>query len=228
MRLFSSVSMVLLMGILFLGCVSDDDFWALQNDVTKLENRLQNIEGRKLKQTQSEISNIEQSQKAQIVTLDQALAKVSSMERSLDDLARQQASMAARLERIEKAQIQDRQNLTTLEQEMRGTLNESLEKMRSSFNEAQRKLGASVDEKISRRLGNMESRISKLEKDINTFYRELEMTLQSYSSGTYVVKQGDTLSKIAQSLDISVDELARVNNIQDPSKIRVGQELILP
>lgn len=45
---------------------------------------------------------------------------------------------------------------------------------------------------------------------------------------TYKVQPGDTLSKIAARAGVSVRELAELNNIKDPNKIRVGQTLALP
>jgi lipoprotein NlpD len=44
---------------------------------------------------------------------------------------------------------------------------------------------------------------------------------------TYVVKPGDTLYKIAQTNNIDVATLSRINNITDPSQLRVGQVLAL-
>ena len=41
----------------------------------------------------------------------------------------------------------------------------------------------------------------------------------------YVVKRGDTLYSIALEHGVDFRELARWNNLDDPSKIRVGQEL---
>ena len=41
----------------------------------------------------------------------------------------------------------------------------------------------------------------------------------------YVVKSGDTLSKIAKEHGMSVQDLAADNNISDPNKIHVGQEI---
>ncbi len=53
-------------------------------------------------------------------------------------------------------------------------------------------------------------------------------SLQSSSSATtYVVKPGDTLYKIAQAHDVDVASLVRINNISDPSQLRVGQTLKL-
>jgi LysM repeat protein len=46
----------------------------------------------------------------------------------------------------------------------------------------------------------------------------------------YVIKQGDTLSKIAKKFGISVDELLAANTttIKDPNKIGLGQQIIIP
>ncbi len=44
----------------------------------------------------------------------------------------------------------------------------------------------------------------------------------------YTVQQGDTLSDIAIKLKISMDAIQRRNNIDDPSQLQVGQQLIIP
>ena len=46
-------------------------------------------------------------------------------------------------------------------------------------------------------------------------------------SNTYEVKSGDTLSEIAQDFGTTVEELAKINNIEDPDKILAGQKLKL-
>ena len=48
------------------------------------------------------------------------------------------------------------------------------------------------------------------------------------NSGSYTVRSGDTLSKIAASAGVDMGELARLNRIADPNSIRVGQVLALP
>lgn len=45
---------------------------------------------------------------------------------------------------------------------------------------------------------------------------------------TYTVVAGDTLSRIAARYGVTVQELAAANNITDPSRIRVGQVLVIP
>ena len=44
----------------------------------------------------------------------------------------------------------------------------------------------------------------------------------------YMVKRGDTLSKIASRYNIDVNALARINGIEDINKIYVGQVLSIP
>ncbi len=44
----------------------------------------------------------------------------------------------------------------------------------------------------------------------------------------YTVQPGDTLFSIAKRFGVDMQELARINNITDPSTIYVGQKLIIP
>jgi murein DD-endopeptidase MepM/ murein hydrolase activator NlpD len=44
----------------------------------------------------------------------------------------------------------------------------------------------------------------------------------------YVVQPGDTLFRIAQRFDTTVEAIAAANGIADPSLIRVGQKLVIP
>lgn len=46
--------------------------------------------------------------------------------------------------------------------------------------------------------------------------------------GLYIVKAGDTLSKIANTFQTTVDEIMTVNNLADPNNIKVGQRLTIP
>lgn len=47
-------------------------------------------------------------------------------------------------------------------------------------------------------------------------------------AGLYLVRPGDTLGKIADNFETTVDEIIALNQIADPNKIEVGQALIIP
>ncbi len=46
--------------------------------------------------------------------------------------------------------------------------------------------------------------------------------------GRYFVKQNDTLDTIGQALNISVEALAQANDISEPFRLTIGQELVIP
>lgn len=45
---------------------------------------------------------------------------------------------------------------------------------------------------------------------------------------TYTVVQGDTLLAIANAYDVTVDDIVNANGLSDPSKLSIGQTLIIP
>ncbi|HZG66784.1 MAG TPA: LysM peptidoglycan-binding domain-containing protein, partial [Herpetosiphonaceae bacterium] len=47
-------------------------------------------------------------------------------------------------------------------------------------------------------------------------------------AGLYIVKPGDTLSKIADEHATTVDEIMAANNLSDPNRIEIGQHLTIP
>jgi hypothetical protein len=53
-------------------------------------------------------------------------------------------------------------------------------------------------------------------------------TEQAQETTTYVVQRGDTLYSIARRFGTTVAELSRLNGIQNPNIIRVGQRLLIP
>jgi LysM repeat protein len=215
-------------GLIFSGCVRDEDFWALQADVTQLENRIDKVEDKTLEQTQTILTDIEQSQRNQGGAIDQTLTRMSQIERGINNLARQQENIQERLDRLERSQLKDRESIAAISTKVQSDMTTSLNDIRKDFNQAQKQLAGSVSQKMETYSQSVDSRIRKLEKELDSFLSELDTTIESYSSGKYIVKSGDTLSKIASELGVSVEDLARINKIDDPGKIRVGQELLIP
>ena len=58
--------------------------------------------------------------------------------------------------------------------------------------------------------------------------REAAPAREPVEGGRYVVQSGDSLSVIAHRHGVSQQALMRANNITDPDRIQVGQELVLP
>ena len=56
----------------------------------------------------------------------------------------------------------------------------------------------------------------------------LETQLNADTETIHIVKTGQTLFQISQTYDISLDNLANINNIDDPSQVTIGQALRIP
>ena len=82
---------------------------------------------------------------------------------------------------------------------------------------------------------------SNIDLEVNTnSYRNSNMNIidqientgvkeqEDYSVIMYIVKKGDTLWEIAKRYNTTIDEIVRVNGIEDPDVINVGQKLFIP
>jgi len=68
-------------------------------------------------------------------------------------------------------------------------------------------------------------------KKIDPNFSDLQHNISVGSGTTYVVKSGDNLSNISKSFYGNANELkkiAQANNITNPDKIQVGQQLKIP
>lgn len=65
-------------------------------------------------------------------------------------------------------------------------------------------------------------------KTTKSGFRYQETPKAEQSPGSYTVQSGDSLSAIARRYNTTVEELARLNNISNPSVIRRGTQLTLP
>lgn len=68
-------------------------------------------------------------------------------------------------------------------------------------------------------------------EDLNLI-QDIDITEDSnhnpYSMIIYFVKPGDTLWKIAKQFKSKVEDIAKINEIEDENKIYVGQQLYIP
>lgn len=84
-------------------------------------------------------------------------------------------------------------------------------------------LDARVDIAFSVKVANFRT-ISVID-EITSEQRDKEDT---YSMVIYFVKPGDTLWKIAKRFGSTVEDIARVNGIENPDLIQVGKQLYIP
>ena len=63
---------------------------------------------------------------------------------------------------------------------------------------------------------------------ISNITTELMEDLEDYSIIIYVVRKDDTLWKIAKRFGSTVDDIVRVNGIENPNKINAGEKLYIP
>lgn len=63
---------------------------------------------------------------------------------------------------------------------------------------------------------------------INEISKEETRQNDIYSMVIYFVKPGDTLWKIAKKFKSTIEDIARINSIEDINKIHVGQQLYIP
>ena len=80
---------------------------------------------------------------------------------------------------------------------------------------------------------NLKFEVSKYEQlDLNIIEEVTESEKKCednpYSMTIYFVKQGDSLWKIAKKFKSTTQDIAKLNNIEDPNKIDIGMQLFIP
>ena len=63
---------------------------------------------------------------------------------------------------------------------------------------------------------------------ISNISMEEDDEMEDYSVVIYVVKAGDTLWKIARRFGSTVDDIARVNGMENPNKLNAGEKIYIP
>lgn len=52
--------------------------------------------------------------------------------------------------------------------------------------------------------------------------------VQGGGGRTYTIQEGDTLSAVAEQFEVTVEEIMEANGIEDPTRLEVGQVLVIP
>ncbi|MCX7786957.1 MAG: LysM peptidoglycan-binding domain-containing protein [Spirochaetes bacterium] len=63
---------------------------------------------------------------------------------------------------------------------------------------------------------------------ISMFFFLFSLTLQAQETYQYSIKEGETLYSISRQFKVPLEAILKANGINDPSKVRVGTNLIIP
>ena len=80
-------------------------------------------------------------------------------------------------------------------------------------------------EGADRKIAHLESQVKKLERSLSKLTRPV--TSRTKKRVYHEVRQGDTLSRIAQKYGLTVEKLCRLNKITPKTVIRAGQKLLV-
>lgn len=73
----------------------------------------------------------------------------------------------------------------------------------------------------------MNYQLKKFKTLFNKIVFDYSIIQQENKNNIYIVKKGDTLSKIALTYNTTIQKLCKLNNISNPNKILVGQKIFL-
>lgn len=77
-------------------------------------------------------------------------------------------------------------------------------------------------------ISQKESELSRVQGELATLKKKLSSaSAKTTDTDTYKVEAGDTMSSIARRHKMSYSQLVKLNKLTDPSKIRIGQELVV-
>ena len=74
-------------------------------------------------------------------------------------------------------------------------------------------------------ISEQKNKVLNMIKEVNM---EEETNCNTYSMVIYFVKPNDTLWKIAKMFKSTIEDIVKINNIEDVNKIKIGQQLYIP
>ncbi len=141
----------------------------------------------------------------------QAYDEVQRLASQLDALQSGQDELSRRLSKIERS-LSSSDNDSALKSEV-AALRSEVASLRTRLNSQRGEI-----------VNDLSARLAKAERAERTERRRAE---ESASSGTYIVKSGDTLTLIAQACNTTVSRIKELNGLTS-DRLRIGQALKIP
>lgn len=201
-------------GFLISGCV------ALQKDVSRVERVITTKEEdwRKKYASLSEeivglgekIAENEGAISALLVRIEKSDEKAENFRnQASQELVSLQKGFSSQLEKIQKDVEENSKRIS----EISLSLNETKDLTKTLNEKYESKLTAILDE---------------IKKENERLIKEIEKIKKESTPQFHIVKEGETISAIADLYKVSPEEILKVNHISNPDKIFVGQKLIIP
>jgi LysM repeat protein len=113
----------------------------------------------------------------------------------------------------------------------------SLEKRQTEFHgqltQLDGKFAAFSNSPVLKEVETLAPRVNLLEKQLASIHVRQKVTpvrsspIQADKKQYYEIKEGDTLFRISKKYDLSVEELARMNDLHEDELLFVGQKLVV-
>lgn len=153
-------------------------------------------------------------------------AAFAQQAQTLREIQRMVMTLSARLDGVEQQQASLATRLNALERGSGAVSKDEVAALRSdvaSLRASQGKLRDEIVDDLSKRISALtEKRAAESRKA-----REAEAARQK-SGYNHTVEAGQTLSAIAQAYGVSMNAILKANKLSDPSKLQVGQKLFIP
>lgn len=144
---------------------------------------------------------------------------------SLETLEGKYAQQEQRLAALEGQLQSSRSDVLRLEKEVKARD----EQLREALVSQESRLVSSVSERLQAFGKQTQRAIDKLAQDTQHPNQDTSLAqLHSQAGRVHVVGPGETLSSIARQYHISASLLQRVNDVKDPTRLQVGQDLFIP
>lgn len=155
-----------------------------------------------------------QAELARLATQIQSLQiAIETLQAQQEVISRDQAALNTRITRLEQnAGKADSQEIIALKRDI------------DSVRQAQATMRTEIVNEITSKISTMLAARQK-----NTATNKTSEQKQIKQTGhSHTVETGQTLSKIAQAYETTVDKIMKANDLKDASKLRVGQVLFIP
>lgn len=239
------------------GCASRE-IEELQGSVQTLESRLREYQRETSEETEFTTTSLNELNQMLNRAFGEIRRKQTGMETVLESVSnrlaaveRQTGELQTGMTRIDNqmtnnyAVLNDR--LVQFQEDARREMNDALGAVRSdiaSMRSDLERLGrtdAELRREIESARASLNQRIANLDRENGEMFQRILRELGAEDAaasaappasggedGVHVVRPGETLSGIAARYGASVSELQRLNGIDDPARINVGQRLTLP